>query len=72
MDNDKISSFKKGIEENEIRAEDAKEALELHLHPQQSLGTTLEDCVCGILRKVIARSEAVEGLDRLTGGVWRE
>ncbi len=30
MDNNIISSLKKRIEENEIRAEDAKGALELH------------------------------------------
>lgn len=72
MDNNIISSLKKRIEENEIRAEDAKGALELHLHQLQRLGATLEDSVCGILRKVIARSEAVEELDRLTDGAWRE
>ena len=72
MDNNIISSLKKRIEENEIRAEDAKEALELHLHQLQRLGATLEDSVCGILRKVIARSEAVEELDRRTDGTWRK
>lgn len=72
MDNNIISSLKKRIEENEIRADDAKEALELHLHQLHRLSDTLEDSVCGILRKVISRSEAVEELDILTDGAWRE
>jgi hypothetical protein len=72
MDKNTIFSLKKRIEENEIRAEDAKEALEHHLRQLQRIGATLEDNVCMILRKVIARSEAVEELDRLTDGTWRE
>lgn len=72
MDNNIISNLKKRIEENEIRAEDAKGALELHLNHLHRLGATLEDSVCEILRKVIARSEAEEELERLTDGTWRE
>lgn len=72
MVQDKRSYLKRRIKENEIRSQEAREALELHLHQLQRLGATLEDSVCGILRKVIARSEAVEELDRLTDGTWRE
>ncbi len=72
MDNNRISVLKRRIEENEIRPQVAREALEHHLHQLQRLGATLEDSVCMILRKVIARSEAVEELDRLTDGTWRE
>ncbi len=66
MDNNKIYSLKKRIEDNEIRSEDAREALRLHLFQLHRLGATLEDSVCGILRKVIARSEAEEELERMT------
>lgn len=72
MDSNVISSLKKRIEKNEIRPQEAREALEHHLRQLQRLGATLEDNVCMILRKVIARSEAVEELDRLTDGTWQE
>lgn len=72
MDNNKISDLKKRIGDNGIRSEEAREALELHLIQLQRLGATLEDSVCGILRKVIARSEAEEELERMTDGTWRE
>lgn len=72
MDSNVIYSLKKRIEENEIRPQEAEEALEHHLRQLQRLGATLEDNVCMILRKVIARSEAVEELDRLTDGTWQE
>lgn len=72
MVNNRISALKRRIEENEIRSQVAREALEHHLCQLQRLGATLEDSVCMILRKVIARSEAVEELDRLTDGTWRE
>lgn len=72
MDNNKIFGLKKRIEDNGIRSKDAREALELHLSQLQRLGASLEDSVCGILRKVIARSEAEEELERLTDGTWRE
>lgn len=72
MDSKVISTLKKRIEENEIRPQEAREALEHHLRQLQRLGATLEDNVCMILRKVIARSEAVEELDRLTDGTWQE
>lgn len=72
MGKNKISGLKKRIEDNGIRSEDARKALELHLSQLQRLGATLEDSVCGILRKVIARSEAEEELERLTDGTWRE
>ena len=72
MDSNVIYSLKKRIEENEIRPQEAREALEHHLSQLQRLGATLEDNVCMILRKVIARSEAVEELDRQTDGTWQE
>lgn len=72
MDSNVISSLKKRIVENEIRPQEAREALEHHLRQLQRLGATLEDNVCMILRKVIARSEAVEELNRLTDGTWQE
>lgn len=72
MSDDRISYLKRQIDENWIRPKDAREALELHLSQLQRLGATLEDSVCGILRKVIARSEAEEELERLTDGTWRE
>jgi len=86
MDNNKISTLKRIIEDNEIRSGEAKEVLEHHLNPLQRLGdtlehhlnqlqrlgATLEDSVCGILRKVIARSEAEEELERMTEGIWRK
>ncbi len=72
MDNNRISALKRRVEENEIRPREAREALEHHLRQLHRLGATLEDSVCGILRKVIAQSEAVEELDRLTDGAWRE
>lgn len=71
MENNKILKLKKSLEKNEIRSQEAREALEHHLLQLQRLGATLEDSVCMILRKVIARSEAVEELDRLTDGTWR-
>jgi hypothetical protein len=72
MDNNKISTLKRIIEDNEIRSGEAKEVLEHHLNQLQRLGATLEDSVCGILRKVIARSEAEEELERMTEGIWRK
>ncbi len=72
MGDNRISDLKIRIEENEIRSKEAREALDHHLRQLQRLGATLEDSVCMILRKVIARSEAVEELDRLTDGTWRE
>ena len=72
MGDNRISDLKIRIEENEIRSKEAREALGHHLRQLQRLGATLEDSVCMILRKVIARSEAVEELDRLTDGTWRE
>lgn len=56
MDNNRISTLKRRIEENEIQSQVAREALEHHLRHLQRLGATLEDSVCMILRKVIARS----------------
>lgn len=72
MNEERISSLKRQIEENKIRPQEAREALEHHLRQLQRLGATLEDNVCMILRKVITRSEAVEELDRLTDGTWQE
>lgn len=72
MGDNRISDLKIRIEENKIRSKEAREALDHHLRQLQRLGATLEDSVCMILRKVIARSEAVEELDRLTDGTWRE
>lgn len=71
MDDDRISCLKRQIDENWTRPQDAREALELHLGQLQRLGATLEDSVCEILRRVIAQSEAVEELDRLTHLTWR-
>lgn len=71
MDDDRISCLKRQIDENWTRPQDAREALELHLDQLQRLGATLEDSVCEILRRVIAQSEAVEELDRLTHWTWR-
>lgn len=45
MDNNRISALKRRVEENEIRPQEAREALEHHLRQLQRLGATLEDSV---------------------------
>ncbi len=72
MDKDRESVLLRTLQENEVRAADAKEALNLHLDQLKRLGATLEDSVCGILRKVIAQAEAIEELDKITFGSWRK
>lgn len=57
--------LKKIIWENEVTAERAAEALEHHLNQLSQLGATLEDDVCEILRKCIARAEAEKELENL-------
>lgn len=72
MDSNRIFALKRRVAENDIGPQEAREAFEHHLSQLQRLGVILEDSVCGILQKVIARSEAEKGLDRLTDGAWRE
>lgn len=67
----RVGVLKKTLQENEVKAADAREALKLHLNQLQRLGATLEDSVCMILRKVIAQAEAIEELDEITCGEWR-
>lgn len=50
------------IQQNEVGLTEAQEALSHHLEQLQRLGATLEDDVCGVLRKVIAQAEAREEL----------
>ena len=57
--------LKKIIWENEVTAERAAEALKHHLNQLTQLGATLEDDVCEILRKYIARAEAEKELENL-------
>lgn len=52
--------------ENRVRATEAEEALNHHLNQLQRLGATLEDNVCGVLRKVLAQAQAREELYRIT------
>ena len=72
MDNDRKAVLLRTLQENEVKAADARAALDLHINQLQRLGATLEDSVCMILRKVIAQAEAIEELDKITLGAWRE
>lgn len=63
--NRRIAEQERTIEQNEVSAEYAQEALELHLQQLERLGAHLEDSVCCVLRKVIARAEAEAELNSL-------
>lgn len=72
MAEDRVEELKRVLQQNEVSIANAHEALEHHLNQLLRLGATLEDNVCEVLRKVIAQTEAIEELDRITNRTWRK
>lgn len=60
-----IKALTATIESNKVSLRDAQEALDHHLNQLSRLGATLEDDVCGVLRKVIAQAQARQELEAI-------